>query len=304
MKQRVVFCILLSGVMTSCASKQMTTSLRNLESENKALRGDVVKLQEQVLSLTNDLLVVQSRVESHPMPPMIRPAPVVTEVKPVEAPKKMYRQESFLGDDIHFTDEEPAIVTNNGSMKFTNKDLSNAPVQSLPGKGAPTANTVAALPAPAKSKSGNFSEQTLIADTSKNEKTPPSATTNIEDPAIVASYNRAYKTFKDQNYHETIKLMGEFLKQYPSHQYSDNAIFWMGESQYQLKNYEQANKEFEKVISKYPNGNKVPDALLRSGICMLKMSKPEKAKGSFDQLIKKFPESVAAKKAKSTLGEL
>ena len=65
-----------------------------------------------------------------------------------------------------------------------------------------------------------------------------------------------------------------------------------------------ANKEFEKVISKYPNGNKVPDALLRSGICMLKMSKPEKAKGSFDQLIKKFPESVAAKKAKSTLGEL
>ncbi|MCC7460589.1 MAG: tol-pal system protein YbgF, partial [Proteobacteria bacterium] len=95
-----------------------------------------------------------------------------------------------------------------------------------------------------------------------------------------------------------------FLKQYPSHQYSDNAVFWMGESYYQLKNYEQAHAEFEKVVAKYPNGNKVPDALLRSGICMIKLSKPEKAKSSFDQLIKKYPESVAAKKAKATLGEM
>jgi TolA-binding protein len=37
---------------------------------------------------------------------------------------------------------------------------------------------------------------------------------------------------------------------------------------------------------------------------MLKLSKPEKAKSSFDQLIKKYPESVAAKKAKATLGEM
>ncbi len=305
MKRRVVLCLLFSGALTSCASKQMTTSLRTLETENKTLRSDVAKLQEQVLGLTNDLLVVQSRVENHPMPPMIRPAPApVVEAKPA-APQKMYRQESFLGDEIHFTDDEPVAVAA-GSMKFTNKDLSNAPVQTLPSKAAPAATgaTIGSVPASSKSKSGDFSEQTLIADTSKNEKTPSSATTNVEDPAIVASYNRAYKTFKDQNYHETIKLMGDFLKQYPSHQYSDNAIFWMGESHYQLKNYQQANKEFEKVISKYPNGNKVPDALLRSGICMLKMSKPEKAKGSFDQLIKKYPESVAAKKAKSTLGEL
>jgi hypothetical protein len=67
-------------------------------------------------------------------------------------------------------------------------------------------------PAPAKSKSQcNFSEQTLIEDTSKTlEKTRHrAATINIEDPAITLhAYNRAYKTFKDQNYHETIKFDG------------------------------------------------------------------------------------------------
>ncbi|MEZ4846314.1 MAG: tol-pal system protein YbgF [Bdellovibrionota bacterium] len=272
----------------------MHASIQALEAENKTLRGDIAKLQTQVQTLTNDVLIVQTRVEHQPSLPVIRPIPQVVEQKPVEAPKKMYRQESFLGDDIHFTDEEPPALSSAGTTKFTNKDLGAPLLPNTPNK------TLTNSSLPAKSKSGAFTEQTLVADTSKNEP----AKASVEDPAIVASYNRAYKTFQDQNYKETVRLMDEFLKQYPSHKYSDNATFWIGESYYQLKNYEQANAEFEKVISKYPNGNKVPDALLRSGICMLKLSKPEKAKVSFDQLIKKYPESVAAKKAKATLGDM
>lgn len=304
MVRRVSY-IVLCAALCSCASKKLTTSIQTLEAENKTLRGDVARLQEQVNGLTNDLLVVQSRVENHPnLPPIVMaPAPVA---QPAPAPKKMYKQESFLGDDIHFTDDEPGLVTaannassaNNGSMKFTNKDLANLPpVQIAPNTGGKPAPVVTNE----KPKTG-FGETTLIADTSKNEKVE--ARTNTEDANITAAYNRAYKTFTEQNYKDTIKLMGDFLKQYPSHQYSDNAIFWIGESYYQLKNYEQANVEFQKVINKYPNGNKVPDAMLRSGICMLKLSKPEKAKVSFNQLIQKYPESVAARKAKATIGEL
>jgi tol-pal system protein YbgF len=285
--------------MCSCASKQMQTSLKNLETENKTLRGDVAKLQTQVQSLTNDVLIVQNRVEHQPTLPLIRTAPPVVEAKPVvEAPQKMYRQESFLGDDIKFTDDEPAVNAA-GSLKFTNKHLSNLPpLQITPGSGGKSEAA-----APVKSKGAGFTEQTLVEDSSKRD-VKAEAKPTVEDPAIVASYNRAYKTFQEQNYRDTVRLMDEFLKQYPAHQYSDNAIFWMGESYYQLKNYEQAHAEFEKVVSKYPNGNKVPDALLRSGICMLKLSKPDKAKSTFNQLIKKYPESVAAKKAKASLGEL
>jgi len=111
--------------LASCASKKMQTSLQTLESENKALRGDVTKLQEQVVTLTNDLLIVQSRVTHSSAPIAAAKEPVIpsAESKPVEAPKKMYRQESFLGDDIHFTDDEPTITSSTGTMKFTNKDL-------------------------------------------------------------------------------------------------------------------------------------------------------------------------------------
>lgn len=289
-----ILCLLLC----SCASKKLQMSVKALEAENKTLRGDVAKLQTQVQSLTNDILVVQTRVEHQPTMPLIRAAtPVVETDKPVaEAPKKMYRQESFLGDDIHFTDDEPTAVTSVGTSKFTNKDLGSPLTPNQPS--ASKSPSV-----PVKSKNGAFTEQTLVEDGSKTIAAAPPGKSN-EDPAITAAYNRAYKTFQEQNYRETVRLMDDFLKQYPSHQYSDNAIFWMGESYYQMKNYEQAHAEFEKVVTKYPNGNKVPDALLRSGICMIKLSKPEKAKSSFDQLIKKYPESVAAKKAKATLGEM
>lgn len=291
-------CICLA--MASCASKKVTTSIQSLETENKTLRGDMARLQEQVRSLSEDLLVVQSRVENHPG----IPSPIAAAVKPapvVEAPKKMYRQESFLGDDIHFTDDEPSAQATGSSLKFTNKDLSNLPPlvpQGKEGKAGPSATAQISN----KNKPAAFGETTLVPDANKAEKTEtkPAA----EDTTVVAAYNRAYKTFKDQNYKETIRLMAEFLKQNPTHEYADNATFWIGESYFQMKNFEQANMEFENVISKYPNGNKVPDALLRSGICMLRLSRSEKAKSSFDQLIKKYPESVAAKRAKTTLGEL
>lgn len=300
MKRRIILCILCAS-LSSCASKSIQTSIQSLQSENKTLRDDVSKLQDQIVSLTNDMLVVQSRVDRGPLPPtgFTSVQTVTPDVSKVEAPKKMYRQESFLGDEIHFSDEEPTVFSSTGSLRFTNKDLGNAGVPVVPSKSTGSAQATSV-----KSKTGNFSEQTLIEDTSKNEKTSAPGNAQTEDPAIVASYNHAYKTFKDQNYHETIRLMSDFFKAYPNHAYSDNALFWLGESYYQLKNYEQANAEFEKIIQKFPTGNKVPDALLRSGICMLKLSKPEKAKGSFHQLIKKFPESVAAKKAKATLGEL
>lgn len=297
-------------MVCSCASKQMKTSIDSLEKQNLALRGDVSKLQDRVNSLTNDLLVVQSRVEAKA--PMASAAPQTIQpqvtIVPSASPSKpsMTLQNSFFGDDIKFSDEEP-------SLKFTNKDLSGLPAQ-VPN------NAPSKVPSPVLTNKpkGNFTEASPTPSTVPSPvKTPaalpapqPSApavaakSEGIEDPAIVAAYNKAYKKFTDQNYKETIQLMSEFLKKYPSHPYSDNATFWMGESYFQLKNYEKANKDFERVIQLYPNGNKVPDALLRSGICKLRLSEPEKAKVSFDQLMIKYPESMAAKRAKATLGEI
>lgn len=302
---RKLLYILLCGTVTSCASKQMSASIASLEKQNQTLRSEIVQLQEKVNNLSNDMLVVQSRDEHRvsviqASPPLIVQQPVVVpDVGPSKPSVKL--QNSVFGDDIKFSDDEP-------SLKFTNKDLTS-----------PAATgTKNASPVLSNKPKGNFTEQTPVTELSKpvaSAPTPtptptpsaqavPAKTSGIEDPAIVAAYNKAYKTFKDQNYQQTISLMGDFLKKYPSHPYSDNAIFWMGESYFQLKNYEKADKDFEKVIQQYPNGNKVPDALLRSGICKLRLSEPEKAKVSFDQLMMKYPESMAAKRAKATLGEI
>lgn len=282
--------ILICAILSSCASKQLNSSITSLQKQNQALKSDVANLQSQVNNLTNDLLVIQTRVESAAK--VAPPAPaVIAVVAPTEKPKSKPRREtSFFDDDMQFTDEEPSI-------KFTNKDLSNAPLQVVPSK---TNNTNVA---PSKPKS-EFTEQTLIEDASKKPANVAGDDSGIQDPAIVAAYNKAYRKFKEKNYHDTIVLMSDFLKQFPSHPYSDNATFWIGESFYQMKDYQKAGEDFRKVVEQYPNGNKVPDALLRAGICDLKLAKPEKAKNSFDLLMRKYPESVAAKRAMATLGEL
>ena len=296
---RRVLYISLCVVLCSCASKQMRTSVENLEKQNQSLRNEMIQLQDKVNNMSNDMLVMQSRTDSanRAAPSVVRIQPPVVEAQTQPVKSEPYRKEqTIFGDDMQFTDEEP-------SLKFTNRDLRKDLNQIIPSAKSPTETTETVITNKSK---GAFVEQTIVDDRSNSEAVPTvvNKSTGIEDPAIVASYNKAYKTFKDQDYHLTIRLMSEFLKKYPSHPYSDNAMFWIGESYFQLKNYEQANNNFQDVVQKYPNGNKVPDALLRSGICELRLSEPGKAKFAFEQLIKKYPESMAAKRAKVTIGEL
>lgn len=302
MFQRVIIILFCTVLGSSCASKQMHTSLTKLESDNQALKTEITKLQGQVSNLSNELLVMQSRLNSQPVvqtqsseltKPMMMPS---HEQKVAEVKAKEYKPATFLSDqkgetffqeDLKFSDDEP-------SLKFTNKDLTNAPLQPVAGKGTSqgsrTTNQNAAQTA------GSAATTTALKD--------PKVATSSEDPSIVNAYNRGYKAFQEQKYQDSIQMMTDFLQQYPKHAYSDNAIFWRGESYFQLKDYQKASVEFDRVVREFPNGNKVPDALLRAGICSLRLSKPEQAKTSFSLLMKKYPESVAAKRAKATVGEL
>lgn len=302
MFQRVTTILFCTVLASSCASKQMHTSLTKLESDNQTLRTEVAKLQGQMSNLSNEMLVMQSRLNSQPAVPtqtseITKPMIIPNrEQKVAEVKAKEYKPATFLSDqkgetffqeDLKFSDDEP-------SLKFTNRDLSNLPAQAAAGKGAAQGSKITNQSAP---------EPAAPAATITAAK-DPKAPSSVEDPTIVNAYNRGYKAFQEQKYQESIQMMSDFLKQYPKHAYSDNAIFWRGESYFQMKDYQKAGVEFDRVVREFPNGNKVPDALLRAGICSLRLSKPEQAKTSFALLMKKYPESVAAKRAKATVGEL
>jgi tol-pal system protein YbgF len=92
-----------------------------------------------------------------------------------------------------------------------------------------------------------------------------------------------------------------FLEQYPNHDYSDNALYWMGEAYYDRQMYPQALSCFDKVVTLFPTGNKVPDALLKSGLCYANSGDPASARQVMDQLQKHFPGTRAATIAQQKL---
>jgi tol-pal system protein YbgF len=119
-----------------------------------------------------------------------------------------------------------------------------------------------------------------------------------------AAYDSAYEAFKEEKYDKAREEFQDFLKQYPSTEYSDSAQFWIGESYYFEKNYEQAILEYEKVIKNYPQGNKVPNAVLKQGFSFLNLGDRSSAKLLLEQVANIFPGTNQARMARAKLAEI
>jgi len=118
------------------------------------------------------------------------------------------------------------------------------------------------------------------------------------------AYDSAYEAFKEEKYEKAREGFQNFLKQYPSMEYSDSAQFWIGESYYFERSYEQAILEYEKVIKNYPQGNKVPNALLKQGFSFLNIGDKSSAKLLLEQVAKNYPGTNQARMARAKLVEI
>jgi len=119
-----------------------------------------------------------------------------------------------------------------------------------------------------------------------------------------AFYAAAYENFKEGKYEKARTEFQNFLSQYPSSEYSDNAQFWIGESYYFEKKYEKAILEYDKVIKSYPQGNKVPYALLKQGFSFLALGDKTSAGLILQQVIKDYPNTNQARIARAKLIEM
>lgn len=118
------------------------------------------------------------------------------------------------------------------------------------------------------------------------------------DPAQ-ALYLRALDNFKKRNYLNAQSMWMEFVQAYPKHELVSNAVFWQGESFFQLGDFARAVLSYQDVITKYPKSNKVPAAMLKQGIAFKKIGKDKAGNLVLQELIKKYPNSAEAKRAKS-----
>lgn len=116
-----------------------------------------------------------------------------------------------------------------------------------------------------------------------------------------AMYNKGQDLFMAGRYEEARGEFNAFLKAYPRHTLSDNALYWIGEAYYAEKDYAKALERFKEVADKYPGENKAPDALLKAGFSHLEMEEGAKAKSVLEKVVALYPGTDAASKAMKAL---
>ena len=128
----------------------------------------------------------------------------------------------------------------------------------------------------------------------------------------VKSYEEAFRLYRTDEYEAAIDRFKAFLQTYPSSDYADNALFWLGECHFKIGEHEQAVLAFDDVAKRYPEGNKVPDALYRQGIALLEIGKQTDqeatyrgaARQIFERLVNDYPDSDRVPEARRQLEKL
>lgn len=127
----------------------------------------------------------------------------------------------------------------------------------------------------------------------------------IVDPLKAeATYQRAFKLLKETQYDQASKAFKEFLKDYPDSTFSDNAQYWLGETNYVMQKYELAINEYQALLSSYPNSQKVSHALLKIGYSYAELGNAADATKTLKEVMSQYPGTTAARLADERLREL
>ena len=115
------------------------------------------------------------------------------------------------------------------------------------------------------------------------------------------AYDRAFQSLKDLNYADAAQQFSEFLQQYPSSDYADNAQYWLGESYYVTRNYDIALDAFQGLVTGYPDSPKVADGLLKIGYTHYELKQWDQARAALEQVQQQHPGTTLARLAGSRL---
>jgi len=121
------------------------------------------------------------------------------------------------------------------------------------------------------------------------------------DPEPIGAYRAAWNQLKAGDVPAAIAGFTRFVAQWPSHSYSDNALFLVGEARLGRAETAAALAAFRRVVDEYPSGNKVPDALYMIGVTLDRMGRAAESKETLARLVSMYPETDAARRAQEAL---
>jgi tol-pal system protein YbgF len=156
---------------------------------------------------------------------------------------------------------------------------------------APAPDTSVPAPLPAPGAPGTTSAGTAGLVTAPSG--PP--------PAPRELYSQAYADYARGNYDLAIQGFTEYVRQFPSTDFTDNAQYWVGESLYGKKQFAEAIEAWNTLFRDYPSSDKLPDARVKKGMALERLGRRSQALVEYRYVIDRFPNSPAARIARERL---
>ena len=125
----------------------------------------------------------------------------------------------------------------------------------------------------------------------------PSAT----PPAPRELYSQAYADYARGNYDLAIQGFTEYIRLFPTTDFTDNAQYWIGESLYGKKQFAEAIEAWNALFRDYPSSDKLPDARAKKGMALERLGRRSQALVEYRYVIDRFPNSPAARIARERL---
>ena len=130
------------------------------------------------------------------------------------------------------------------------------------------------------------------------------ATKPVDPIKAQAEYQRAFRLLKEQQYDQALAAFQQYLKDYPNTDYSDNAQYWLAETNYVMQKYELAINAYQDLLTTYPNSQKASHAMLKIGYSYAELGNTGDAEKALNEVKTLYPGTTAARLATDRLRKL
>ena len=204
-------------------------------------------------------------------------------------------------------DEEPGFVE---SVELRPEDLEDPiPLEEV-------ADTAIQVAANLSSSETRLQQSVAISKESKEPEfedpdlsEPENPVILIRHPGVKKIYNQGMNEVIQRQHKSAIRIFENYVKRFPEDMDSDNALYWIGHSYFQLKQNQKAERAFRKILTGYEHrptsqGYKTPDAIYMLGKISERRRDPVASKYYYRTVIARYPGSVAARNATRDLNRL
>lgn len=192
---------------------------------------------------------------------------------------KERQRELYLDVDQRLQNIESVAATQTASPLQQTETSTEAP-------GTPTDSAGSGQPDPAPA-------------TPSTAETP--STGGVDPFAEQQAYQGAFDLLKSGRYEEAAAAFQQFIADFPTGTYADNAQYWLGETFYITRQFDRAVQEFDRLVSAHPNSQKLTHALLKIGYAHDELGNKAEAERVLGELIERHPQTAAAGLARKRL---